>query len=97
MRLVKTYVNKARHPLAKEDLKKIEEAGVDKIHFAWAGKLKKGERHYYRIQGPSFIMEYDNTQNGANHVHTVWRSFEGDFGEDLLKKHYEAAPHGEAK
>ena len=97
MRLLRTYVNKTRQPLAKEDMSKIQAAGIDKIHFAWAGKLKKGERHYYRIQGPTFIMEYDNTQNGANHIHAVWRNFQGDFGEDLLKKHYESAPHGEAK
>lgn len=93
MRLLRTYVNKARNRLAKDDLKKIQDAGIENIHFAWAGKLKKGERHYYRIQGPTFIMEYDNTQNGANHIHAVWRDFDGDFGEDLLKKHYESAQH----
>ncbi|MCA9216199.1 MAG: DUF3500 domain-containing protein [Planctomycetales bacterium] len=97
MRLIRTYVNKSRQPLAKVDLKKIDDAGHDNIHFAWAGKLKKGERHYYRIQGPTFIMEYDNTQNGANHIHAVWRDFKGDFGDDVLKKHYDSVPHGNSK
>ena len=66
----------------------IEKAGVDKIQFAWAGGLERGEGHYYRIQGPTFLMEYDNTQNNNNHIHAVWRDFESDFGEDLLRKHY---------
>ncbi len=52
------------------------------IHFGWAGGLEAGQPHCYRIQGPSFIIEYDNIQNEANHIHTVWRDFEGDFGRD---------------
>ena len=59
------------------------------IHFAWAGGTKKGTGHYYRIQGKDFLFEYDNTQGGANHVHAVWRDFDGDFGRDLLKEHYD--------
>ena len=58
-----------------------------------AGKISPGERHYYRIQGPTFIFEYDNAQNEANHVHVVWRDFQNDFGTDWLKKHYEAVEH----
>ena len=81
------------------DLGKILKAGVDKVGFGWAGGFERGQPHYYRIQGPTFLIEYDNTQNNANHVHSVWRDFEGDFGEDLLKKHYEAATaaHGHSK
>jgi hypothetical protein len=56
--------------------------------------LEPGQGHYYRIQGPSFLMEYDNTQNNANHIHTVWRDLQNDFGEDLLRQHYEQVPHG---
>lgn len=93
MRLVRSYVNKLRFPLAKEDLAKIEKAGIDNIHFAWAGPLQRGKGHYYRIQGPTFMLEYDCTQNDANHIHCVWRDFTNDFGEDLLKKHYEASNH----
>ena len=66
--------------------------GIPDVSFAWAGGLEPGQGHYYRIQGSSFVVEYDNTQNGANHVHTVWRDFHGDFGRDLLKEHY-AADH----
>ncbi|KAJ3056061.1 hypothetical protein HK102_011248, partial [Quaeritorhiza haematococci] len=80
--------------LAGSDLGKILKAGVDKVGFAWAGGLERGEPHYYRIQGPTFLIEYDNTQNNANHVHSVWRDFTNDFGDDLLKKHYEAAAAG---
>jgi hypothetical protein len=87
------YLNKFRPELAQEDDAKIEKAGFEKICFAWAGELLPGKPHYYRVQGPTFIMEYDNTQNGANHAHTVWRDFKNDFGEDLLKQHYQAQPH----
>lgn len=63
------------------------------MYFAWAGGVGPGEGHYYRIQTPHFLFEYDNTQNGANHIHAVWRHFDGDFGADLLRRHYETAPH----
>jgi hypothetical protein len=92
--VIDAYVNKFRPELAKSDWTEIKKAGFNKIHFAWAGKIAPGEPHYYRIQGPSFVMEYDNTQNGANHVHTVWRDLKNDFGEDRLRKHYELVPHG---
>jgi len=91
--LIREYVFRFRSELAEKDLKKIQAAGFEKIHFAWAGPLERGQGHYYRIQGPSFLMEYDNTQNKANHIHTVWRDFENDFGEDLLRKHYDEVKH----
>ena len=94
MNLVKVYVNRLRGDLAEMDLKKIEKAGWDKVYFAWAGGTEKNEPHYYRVQGPTFLIEYDNTQNDANHVHAVWRDFDNDFGEDLLRKHYAETPHG---
>ena len=74
-------------------------AGVDKIGFAWAGGLEPGDLHYYRVQGPTFLIEYDNTQGNGNHAHSVWRDFEGDFGDDVLKQHYESAgaEHGHAR
>lgn len=68
---------------------KIEKAGWDNIAFAWAGALEPGKGHYYRIQNPAFLVEYDNTQNNANHVHTVVRDLTNDFGEDHLKAHYQ--------
>ncbi|PYI81607.1 MAG: hypothetical protein DME26_19685, partial [Verrucomicrobia bacterium] len=79
--------------VADTDLNKIEKAGFDKIYFGWAGGLERGDGHYYRVQGPTFLLEYDNTQNNANHIHAVWRDFAGDFGEDILRKHYEQTPH----
>jgi hypothetical protein len=58
---------------------KIEASGFDKIRLGWWGSLEKNERHAYRVQGPTFLIEYNNTQNNANHLHTVWRNAEGDF------------------
>ena len=60
---------------------------------AWAGPLEKGAKHYYRVQGPTFLIEYDNTQNDGNHVHAVWRDFAGDFGRDLLREHVKGVAH----
>ena len=93
MKLVREYVQRVRPELATDEMERIRQAGLDKIHFAWAGGLAKGEGHYYRVQGPTFLLEYDNTQNDNNHIHAVWRDFNGDFGEDILKKHYLEVPH----
>ena len=92
-RLITAYAERLRPELSAQDLAKIFKAGVDKVGFAWAGGLERGQPHYYRIQGPTFLIEYDNTQNDANHIHSVWRDYESDFGEDLLRKHYEETPH----
>jgi hypothetical protein len=62
--------------------------GFDAIRFAWAGATEPGKPHYYRVQGPKFLIEYDASQDGGNHIHTVWRDFTGDFGRDLLREHY---------
>jgi hypothetical protein len=91
--LIKDYANRHRPDTAEADLKKIDHAGFGKITFAWAGGLQPGEGHYYRIQGPTFLIEFDNTQNNANHIHTVWRDFANDFGEDVLREHYATVPH----
>ena len=89
--LINEYVGTHRASLAARDMKKIQEAGIDKVTFAWAGGLQPGEAHYYRVQGPTFLLEYDNIQNGANHPHAVWRDFDGDFGRDLLREHHAEA------
>jgi hypothetical protein len=94
--LIDLYARRLRTEVAEQDLRKLMGAGVEKIRFAWAGGVERGEPHYYRIVGPTFLVEYDNTQNNANHIHTVWRDFTNDFGEDVLKKHYDQA-HGEAR
>ena len=92
-KLVELYANRLHPELAEAELRRIQRAGFDLLHFAWAGKSEPGQPHYYRIHGPDFIIEYDNIQNNANHVHTVWRDFRGDFGRDLLKEHYAHDPH----
>ena len=89
MELINVYVNRVRAEVAEDELTAITEAGLDKIVFAWAGGMEPKEGHYYRVQGPTFLLEYANTQNGAEHVHAVWRDFNGDFGRDVLKEHYQ--------
>lgn len=91
MALINEYVTTHRRALAAKDLGKITEAGIDKVTFAWAGSMEVGQPHYYRVQGPTFLLEYDNIQNGANHPHAVWRDFNGDFGRDLLREHHAKA------
>ena len=88
-RIIDEYVGRLRGDLALVDLAKIDAAGRGKIRFAWAGSSQRGQRHYYRVHGPTFLLEYDNTQNDANHIHAVWRDFASDFGRDLLKEHLE--------
>lgn len=88
-KLIREYLNRHRLEVAADDWAKIEKAGLDKVSFAWAGGLEPGQGHYYRVQGPTFVLEYDNTQNSANHVHTLWRDLTNDFGEDMLKRHYQ--------
>lgn len=77
----------------KRRLTKVEDEGYGSVVFAWMGPISRTGRHYYRIQGKSFVIEYDNTQADGNHIHTVWRDFDGDFGEDPLAEHY-AHDHG---
>jgi Protein of unknown function (DUF3500) len=92
--LIQEFIGRNRAELAEADWGKIAKAGWGKIFFAWAGGVEPGQGHYYRVQGATFLLEYDNTQNDANHIHAVWRDLENDFGDDLLKRHHEQAPHG---
>jgi hypothetical protein len=89
--LIEVYASTMKPKLAEERLAKIRTAGLDAIRFAWAGPAARGQPHYYRVQGPTFLIEFDNS--GGNHVHTVWRDFEGDFGRDLLREHYGSTAH----
>jgi hypothetical protein len=90
LQIVGLYVHRYTRLFAEQMLKEIQQAGLNEIRFAWAGDREKGVGHpcYYRIQGPSFIIEYDNTQDNANHVHTVFRDLKNDFGGDMLLEHY---------
>ncbi|MGE5278992.1 MAG: DUF3500 domain-containing protein [Acidobacteriota bacterium] len=93
IRLLEEYLSRMPEDIAGDRREKLRAAGFEKIRFAWAGGAEPGQPHYYRIQGPTFLIEYDDTQDGANHIHTVWRDFAGDFGRDLLGEHYQAVPH----
>jgi hypothetical protein len=93
MKVITAYSGAMTDDIANERMEKIRQAGVEKVGFAWAGEAERGKRHYYRVQGPTFLIEYDNTQNDANHIHSVWRDFDGDFGRDLLREHLASAAH----
>ncbi|HUF63392.1 MAG TPA: DUF3500 domain-containing protein [Verrucomicrobiales bacterium] len=92
-KLVSEYLQRHRNHVAGHELERIESSGWDQVSFAWGGGLEKGQGHYYRVQGGHFLLEYANTQNDANHVHSVWRDFTSDFGDDPLRRHYEENPH----
>ena len=79
--------------IAADRMAKVKKAGIENIAFAWAGSIERGQKHYYRVQGPTFLIEFDNTQNDGNHVHSVWRDFNGDFGRDLLRDHLKSSTH----
>jgi hypothetical protein len=87
--LVAEYANNFPPPIAEFRLDQLKKT-QNNLFFAWTGGLEKGEGHYYRVQTPAFLIEYDSTQNGNNHIHSVWRDFNGDFGLDLLAQHYQA-------
>ncbi|HMG93604.1 MAG TPA: DUF3500 domain-containing protein [Chryseolinea sp.] len=88
-KLLDTYVRNYELGFSNKLMEKIKKAGIEKLTFSWAGSLKPGAGYYYRIQGPMLLIELDNTQNNANHVHSVVRDLTNDFGEDILREHYE--------
>lgn len=89
--LIDSFLDTAVDAVAHRVRQRLSDA--DDLRFVWAGATSPGEPHYYRIQSSALIIEYDNYQNGANHVHAVWRDPSNDFGENLLRSHYERAPH----
>ncbi len=89
--VINLYVGRLPDELAASELARLEVAGLDQIHFSWAGPAERGAPHYYRLHGPTFLVEYDSVQDGANHVHAVWRDPERDFGRDPLRAHRLAA------
>jgi hypothetical protein len=93
MRLLQEYVGNFSSTLAETEFKKIKADGIDKLHFVWAGSNELGKAHYYRIHSPKLLIEYDNSQNDANHIHLVYRHLENDFGLDMLRQHYEKSAH----
>lgn len=92
-RLIGEYVHNMDDESAHRWMERITGGSDDELYFAWAGPTEAGNGHYYRVHSPDFLIEYDNTQNDANHVHSVWRDLRDDFGGDVLRQHYEQAPH----
>ncbi len=86
--LLGQYIGRAAGPIGLQTWQEITEAGIERLTFAWAGATQPGNGHYYSIAGPTFLAEYDNTQDDANHIHSVWRDLRNDWGTDLLAAHY---------
>jgi hypothetical protein len=93
MKILDSYAGLMANDIAADRMAKLKKAGIENIGFAWAGSIERGQKHYYRVQGPTFLIEFDNSQNEGNHVHSIWRDFSGDFGRDLLREHLKTATH----
>jgi hypothetical protein len=91
--IINEYVSAMPSEVANKRMEHLKVEDFDEIRFGWAGSLERGKPHYYRVQGKSFLIEFDNTQNNANHIHSVWRDFDGDFGRNLLEEHYQNSSH----
>ena len=92
-KLIEVYASRVPATQRAAQLARMDKAGFDTLHFAWAGSLEVGKKHYYRVHGPTLLIEYDNSQNEANHIHSVWRDLEYDWGGDLLRKHLASVKH----
>ena len=88
--LIRHYLGRAPDAVAAQDWRRAVAEGLAETTFAWAGSTEPGRGHYYAIRGPRLLIEYDNTQNGANHIHAVWRDLANDWGGDTLAAHYRA-------
>jgi hypothetical protein len=93
MNLIKEYLALMPNDQAAHRLERLRKEDMDEIRFAYAGAFKLGANHYYRVQGKTFLIEFENSQNNANHIHSVWRDFDGDFGRDMIREHYRNSPH----
>ncbi|MGI8543580.1 MAG: DUF3500 domain-containing protein [Aridibacter sp.] len=93
VKLINVYLSTIPEELATKRMDNLNKEEFNEIRFGWAGATESRQPHYYRIQGKTFLVEFDNTQNNANHIHSVWRDFDGDFGKDLLQEHYKKSDH----
>jgi len=94
--IIREFVFNLEYDKAVIEYDKIVKAGIDKIYFGWIGEYDEKKPHYYVLNGPSFLIEFDNNggpRNGANHIHAIWREKGNEYGEDVLKKHYQAEKH----
>lgn len=91
MAIIDVYADNVAGTLAEDRRALARKQPKDQMYFAWTGDTKRGGLHYYRIQTPAFLIEMDCTQNNGNHIHSVWRDYNNDFGMDLLKAHYDAS------
>jgi len=91
--IIHHHLDRMEKPVSQKARGLLENENWNEITFSWAGKTEKLKAHYYRIQGQSFLIEYDNSQNNGNHIHAVWREFNGDFGKDLIQEHYQKGGH----
>jgi hypothetical protein len=87
--VVRVYVERLPEAMAEVEWTRLQAADMAAAYFAWAGPVERGGPHYYRVQSTTFLAEYDNTQNDANHVHAVWRDLTNDFGDDVLRRHFQ--------
>lgn len=97
VKLLEAAAGVQRPGVAVSRMKKVRDAGLDQVRFVWMGGTGRSEKQYFRVQGPTFVFEFDNTQDNANHSHSAWRDFAGDFGRDVLKEHYKAAHNAAAR
>lgn len=91
IQIIDQYISTMPSKQAKERKEKVMSEDLSDLYFGWVGAKELGSAHYYRIQGNTFLIEFDNSQNNANHIHTVWRDFDGDFGRDMISDHYKMA------
>ena len=90
LELVAGFARRLPAEVAHAELRRVLAPGAENLAFAWAGGTARGERHYYRVQGPDLLIEHDVALGGGNHIHSVWRNPANDFGDDLLAGHYRA-------
>ena len=91
--MISLYANNVTAEAAAKRIATAEATAREDLHFAWAGADEARKGHYFRIQTPKFLIEHDNTQNDSNHIHSIWRDYDGDFGRDLLSEHYQQFDH----
>jgi uncharacterized protein DUF3500 len=91
--LVHQYVDRVAPEIAELSWRRITDVGIEAVRFTWSGSDVVGEGHYYAVTGPTFLLEYDNVQNNNNHIHSVWRDIDHDWGHDILQSHYAHDAH----